>query len=76
MFYYFLMFIYLGLGVWGTYDNHDKNFKNGEIYSGWYVMDRLYLILLYKFLLVLKRVQFMTDRKYNDINDIVKVITK
>jgi len=66
--FYVLMFVHFAFGVWGTYNNDGYyNFKNGQIYSGWYILDRVYLILLYKFLLILKRVQFMTDRKYDDI---------
>lgn len=70
--FWFLMFVHFGLGIWGTFDNaddgDDSNVKNQEIYEAWYILDRIYLIMLYKFLLILKRVQLMTDGVFDDVD--------
>lgn len=49
---------------------------NEKSFHGYYIIDRLYLTVFFKFLLILKRVQLMTDQQYTSLDQITVVLKK
>jgi len=64
----------MGLGALGTFDMTIE--KSATIYYSWYIIDRISLIGLHKFLLALKRVQLMTSPEFSNINQIKAILKK
>jgi len=64
---YMLMFVHLSIGVYCTFEGGNDYVKVSNVFYGWYILDRIYLIILYKFLLILKRAQIMEDQNYTSI---------
>jgi len=61
----------MGVGIFGAFFKMSVS-KFEEIYFSWYIVDRVCIIIFYKFLLLLKRVELMTSKQYTSMKQVLK----
>ena len=70
-----LLYIQLGIGFWSVFAQRSQTHFNTTFFMQ-YVIDRVCLIILYQFLLHLKRVQLMTSPVFKSLKQIADSLRK